>query len=98
MSLYLRRRLIASWRDNEPLNQWRSFINWLFDSLMPSVSVVSTVEASSLKSSVWREKWLCSLFSLILFSPQLFANNVYTSKNSAENYRAQLLYVFSRRR
>ncbi|MDM8562301.1 carboxypeptidase-like regulatory domain-containing protein, partial [Candidatus Marithioploca araucensis] len=39
-----------------PKRRWRFFVNWLFDSLMPSVLVVSTVGANSLKSpaSIWR--------------------------------------------
>jgi len=59
MSAILKKRVPATKRDTnleEPPNQWRFFVNWLFDSLMPGVPVLSTVGASSLKSSVsvWR--------------------------------------------
>jgi len=59
MNSYLRRKRVPT-RDADlgppPNWQWRSFINWLFDSLTPGVPVVSTVGASSLKSpaSIWR--------------------------------------------
>jgi len=56
--LHLQRKPSSS-RDinlEKPLNRWRFFLNWLFDSLIPGVLVVSTVRASSLKSpvSIWR--------------------------------------------
>ncbi len=57
MSTILKKRVPAIRRDinlEEP--PWRFYVNRLFDSLMPTVSAVSTAGTSSLKSpaSIWR--------------------------------------------
>ncbi len=63
MLSYLRRKRVLK-RDTHccqsPDRWWRSFTNWLFDSLTPGVSVASTMGTGSLKSPVWREKWALS--------------------------------------
>ncbi len=75
MSTILKKLVPAIRRDinlEEP--PWRFYVNRLFDSLMPNVSAVSTVGASSLKSpaSIWRG---VVFVTFLVGMMAIFANN-----------------------
>jgi len=72
MRSYLKKRPPTKWDTNlgPPNRQWRFFVNWLFESLMPGVPVISTVGETSLKfpASIWRSVVFVAFFTMLTTS------------------------------